>query len=369
MRGLMIVNACHRRRTSWHDLDALARRLGCDLSETVCPAEARGLALEAVREHAEFVMAVGGDGTANELCNVLAGTATALALFPVGTANDLATRFRTRAACWRPVYDVSDLRSRRIDLVRVNGWCFATVGGFGVPVDVIHRMDEVRRGRGALASFVRRAGSWGYLAALGTELRQMSRSHGEAEIVADGKRTSAVFSSVFVANQSTLGHLFCASPESRNDDGRCEVALLPPSRGTASACVAVGSMLLRALHHSGMIRLSATRLEISCDRPVVFFGDGEVRPPATRFRVEVVPGALKVLCPPTPAALAALPFRRPQFQPAASGALSESLATPISSTPPATFSSPAPPRLQSLHRLGRRAATSSGSACQPKVMP
>jgi diacylglycerol kinase (ATP) len=354
MRGLMIVNACHRCRTPRRDLEALARRLGCELSETACPAEARDLTLQAVREHAEFVMAVGGDGTANELCNVLAGTATALALFPVGTANDLATHFRTRAACWRPVCQLSDLRPRHMDLVRVNGWYFATVGGFGVPVAVLHRMAEVRRGRGALATFVRRVGAWGYLAALGTELRQMSRSHGEAEIVADGKRTSAVFSSVFVANQSTLGHLFCASPESRNDDGRCEVALLPPSRGLASACVTVGSMLLRSAHHSGMIRLCATRLEISCDRPVVFFGDGEVRPPATDFRVEVAPGALKVLCPPAPAA-----FRQPELGPMSSRVPSDRLATPVRSATPVAFSGPEPP-------IGSRR---TGSGAWPRTVP
>jgi diacylglycerol kinase (ATP) len=65
-----------------------------DLAETTGPGHATEIALQAVREHRQLVIACGGDGTLNEVVNGLAqssnGDRVPLALLPGGTANILA---------------------------------------------------------------------------------------------------------------------------------------------------------------------------------------------------------------------------------------------------------------------------------------
>src|SRR5690349_24968683 len=52
--------------------------------------DATRFAQEATRAGATAVIAVGGDGTVNEVVNGLVGTQTPLGVIPVGTANDFA---------------------------------------------------------------------------------------------------------------------------------------------------------------------------------------------------------------------------------------------------------------------------------------
>ncbi|MCH8977788.1 MAG: diacylglycerol kinase family lipid kinase [Armatimonadetes bacterium] len=61
---------------------------GIDVRQTQSPGDGIGLAREAVASGAKRVVAVGGDGTVNEVANGLFGTDTALAVVPAGTGND-----------------------------------------------------------------------------------------------------------------------------------------------------------------------------------------------------------------------------------------------------------------------------------------
>jgi YegS/Rv2252/BmrU family lipid kinase len=65
------------------------QQFGCTVErvETCAKGDAIGLARRAAAEGFDVAVAVGGDGTINEVCNGLVGTKTALAVLPAGTAN------------------------------------------------------------------------------------------------------------------------------------------------------------------------------------------------------------------------------------------------------------------------------------------
>src|SRR5215831_14273253 len=58
--------------------------------ETHAPGSAKSLALAAVRQAYDAVLACGGDGTVHEVLQSLVGTGVALGVLPLGTANALA---------------------------------------------------------------------------------------------------------------------------------------------------------------------------------------------------------------------------------------------------------------------------------------
>ncbi len=96
-RILVVANPAaglsRRARAADRALAALRRaepRSEVDLARTTGPGDARRLAAAAAAEGFDVVAAVGGDGTAHEVGNGLAGTATALGVVPAGTMNLLA---------------------------------------------------------------------------------------------------------------------------------------------------------------------------------------------------------------------------------------------------------------------------------------
>jgi diacylglycerol kinase family enzyme len=126
-------------------LYALQARYDVDAVDTQMPRHATELAREAAHEGYDVVVALGGDGTVNELANGLAGSSTPLTCLPGGATNVLckmlgipgdivgATAHLLRLAdAWRP---------QRIDLARVNGHHFTFSGGMGLDASVVKRVD------------------------------------------------------------------------------------------------------------------------------------------------------------------------------------------------------------------------------------
>jgi diacylglycerol kinase family enzyme len=78
------------------DALAILRAAGVEAHsmETSAPGSAGTLAVEAVQQGCDTILACGGDGTANEILQHLVGTPTALGVVPLGTANALAANLQ-----------------------------------------------------------------------------------------------------------------------------------------------------------------------------------------------------------------------------------------------------------------------------------
>ncbi|MET0147479.1 MAG: diacylglycerol kinase family protein [Ilumatobacteraceae bacterium] len=133
-------------------LAALAAR-GIDASWTTVPKakKARKAATRAVEQGVDVVVACGGDGTVRAASEALVGTAVALAVVPVGTANLFAGALAlpTRAA---DVIDlVADGARRRIDTGVCNDMVFNVMAGTGFDAAMIADADDHKQRFGLLA--------------------------------------------------------------------------------------------------------------------------------------------------------------------------------------------------------------------------
>src|SRR3989441_1418807 len=138
---------------------ALRGRYDVRAVETESPNHATSLTREAIDDAYDLVVAFGGDGTANEVANGLAGTGIPLTLLPGGCTN-VACRMlgipTDVVDATEHLLQLADQpRTRAIDLGRVNERYFLFSSGAGLDADAARWVDERLpvKARGGVLSF------------------------------------------------------------------------------------------------------------------------------------------------------------------------------------------------------------------------
>lgn len=281
--------------------DAAAAGLDASLVLTAGPGDATTRARELAADH-EAVIAVGGDGTAQEVINGLVDTDAAFGLVPVGTGNDLAAALGipTGVELGRLA---AELRApaRHIDLARAT-WTEAGethsrvyANSLGAGFDAL---------AASLAGRYKRFGATaGYLVAIGHALKTWTPDAAEVEVFVargDGTSESVLHGPFFlceIANGRSVAGGIRLTPEAELDDGLLDVCCAGPL--SMRRVVRVLPKALAGRHtrepEVSMRRGPAARIHaLRGSFPI--HADGEaLATAATHLAVEVLPGALRVL--------------------------------------------------------------------------
>lgn len=268
------------------------------LTFTTGPGHAGFLAREAQRAGFSQVVVAGGDGTLNEVVNVLAGTPTALGIIPTGGANDFANHLGIPGNPGRALEVALKGRERLVDLVRVQDRYFATVGGLGFGTTVALLVNGFKdRSRWWRAGY-RLLGAHVYSVAVLRELLRQDNPPLNLQLSVNGANRQLELWCLFVANQPRVGKFFLIHPGAVSDDAWLDLCLIPDGRGALwklhTAWLATKGRHL-ALPEVEVQRVKRFRVE--SDRPLSFFGDGELLVQGTALEIEVAPRALRVMVP------------------------------------------------------------------------
>lgn len=294
-----IINGISRRRVQNSIREKLTRRLSghrLTIQTTAHAGHATELTRRAVIDGAEVVVAVGGDGTVNEVLNGIIGTETKLAVIPAGSANDLASYFGLSSDPDRACDTILTGHVTTIDTVRVNDWHYATTGGLGLPSEIIERVN-VLRSRSRLGRWLANLGrSHTYVWALANALGQR-KQYGHVSVEIGGVRLEADPLSLTLSNLPRLGRHFCPAPEARPDNSRLDLCLIE-NRGRLQALL-ISIKVVRGRHQARpeVRQIKIVQATITSTQPLQFFGDGELRPAAKRFDIELQPRSLPLLTP------------------------------------------------------------------------
>lgn len=286
--------------------ERLAARPDVDLAVTRRRGDAERLAADAVGEGRGRVIAVGGDGTIQEVVNGLLARngGAGIGIVPLGSGNDLARSLglpRDPAAAWSVAIGSAE---RRIDVAAAEAagrrrW-FTSAGGIGFDAQVAAAM-------ASRAGWQR--GQAGYLLTTLAELRRFSNRR--VEISVDGHRTTRSVLLVAIANGEYYGGGMRIAPGAAVDDGRLDVCIV----GDVSRLTALRQLanLYRGTHvdHPQVDMAGGRAIEIAGDAETLVHLDGEPfgRLPLT---VRLHQGALLVAAP---AARPAPGFGRPATTP------------------------------------------------------
>jgi diacylglycerol kinase family enzyme len=158
VRILLVVNSFASSVTARNTVlirQALRRHHDVDLVETNRRGHATRFAQNAALQGLDVVVALGGDGTLNEVANGLAGTGTAVAVLPGGSTNVFARTLGMPndpvAAAQVLVRALDEKSVRRVGLGLVNGryFCFHTGIGFDAAVvRAVERRASIKRWAG-----------------------------------------------------------------------------------------------------------------------------------------------------------------------------------------------------------------------------
>jgi YegS/Rv2252/BmrU family lipid kinase len=286
-----VAVVAHRNKTLGGGLDelrALLRDVGIDpLWYEVSKSRKAPKKVRKARRHgADLVFVWGGDGMVQRCADALAGTSTALAVLPAGTANLFATNLGIPADLTEAVRTGLYGQRRKLDLGKVNGEHFAVMAGVGFDGQMIRDAD---------GSLKRRAGRLAYV---WTGLRHVQDGAVPARIRVDGHTWfDGRASCVLLGNVSQISGGIKAFEHARPDDGWLDVGVAT-AEGAWQWARTLGRMAVHGAEHSPLVQITRARtLDVKLGAPMRYELDGGARERTDRLKARVVAEALTVCVP------------------------------------------------------------------------
>jgi diacylglycerol kinase (ATP) len=252
---------------------------------TSAPGHADSLAREAVRQGADLVLVLGGDGTINEVVQGLIDSNVPLGVLPGGTANVLAMELGLGSRLEAAAKRLAAFEPRPVALGRITGSFgsryFLLMAGAGLDANIVYEVSAgLKNAVGKLAYWV--AG-----------FAHFFKHVEQLDVRIDGHIHQCGFALISrVRNYG--GDLEIASGASLHDD-HFEVVLFEGSNPLRYAWYMLNVAARRVQRIRGVHVLRTRQVDILTQAPVQI--DGEYLGRQT-VSIEIIPGALQLLLPP-----------------------------------------------------------------------
>ena len=256
----------------------------CRIEFTQSRGHATELAQWAVEQKMDFVFAVGGDGTVNEVAQGLVGSKTAMGILPKGSGNGLARHLQIPMDFKRSLNIISHHGVEMIDTVLINGKLSVNVSGIGFDGHVA-------------AMFANKAkrGLVGYTKLVLNEFRRFKPF--EASVTMNGKTFDVKSFIIAIANSSQFGNNAKVAPQASVCDQLIDVSFIRKIP-LAQAAGFAGKMFTGKLDRSRYVEIHKShKISIQLNEPVAFHIDGEAWEATNTFEAVINPASLKVLLP------------------------------------------------------------------------
>lgn len=244
----------------------------------------RELARRALDDGIELVVAVGGDGTMNEIASVLSGTPATFGLIPCGSGNGLGRQLGIHGSVSRALEILDSGRTVLIDSGTADGHPFFCVAGLGFEAELAARFNRLSE-RGFLRYLSTGATLW-------REYRPI-----ECSIIKGNHRDTVTAFTVAVANAAQYGNNAFIAPGAELDDGLLNLTLLPPV-GLIGALPLLRRMFAGTLGGHPRVRLhAAAQFEVERPAAGLLHTDGETHQAGATVIFEVRPASLRIKVP------------------------------------------------------------------------
>lgn len=269
------------------------RNVNYEIQKTTKASEATSIAVESAKRF-DVVVAVGGDGTANEVANGIIGSGATMGVIPTGSGNDFAKLLGMDDKPEISVGQVLSGKSEKIDSGTIDlvdqsnsrtTRKFVNSIGVGFDAVVAYESQRIKRLKGIPL----------YLLSVLKSLKNYSPHRFEMSF--DGKaEASDSYYLVCVGNGNREGGGFYVTPGAHPGDGRFEVCTV--RNVSLLRALKILPTVLKGAHgkFSEVRFLNSTNVKIGSSKPFVVHCDGEILGVEnSQVEMQINPGSLEVI--------------------------------------------------------------------------
>jgi diacylglycerol kinase (ATP) len=237
----------------------------------------------AVQKNYQSVVAVGGDGTINDIASQLVGTQTALGIIPMGSGNGLSRELKIPFELEKAFELILKNRIKEVDSGLVNDIPFFNIAGIGFDAHIAGLFEQAQS-----------RGLMGYLKLI---LRSYGSYVPEKYTIQIGTKTFKQSAFVLaVCNGRQFGNNAWIGPNAKLDDGQLDITLIKTARWFELPGI-VWWMFLQKIDRSSQVdTFRNTEIRIIREKEGLVNIDGEPIQMPQILNFTLVSKSLKVIC-------------------------------------------------------------------------
>lgn len=257
-------------------------RFNFSIEETKYVSHACELTKTAVHLGVDIVVAVGGDGTVNEVARSLVGSTSALGILPCGSGNGLARHLGIPLNISGAIEYINKSQVAAVDYGKINEQPFFCTCGVGFDALVSNSFANGRH-RGPL----------GYMHNMLVDWLQYKPEVFEIETETHNEKFQAFL--IACGNASQYGNNAYIAPRASMRDGLLSVTILEPF-SSFDVPLVLGDIFGNKINNNSHVKTLESRwIKIKRNTPGVVHYDGEPTQMGAELYIEIVPSGLNVL--------------------------------------------------------------------------
>lgn len=289
---IFIVNPISGTNNKQNILDYINQNIDTDkfnfkIIKTEYAGHAYDIAKKAVEENVDYVIAIGGDGTVNEIGSALVHSETALGIIPCGSGNGLARHLHIPMNYQKALDVINKTNVRKIDYGKIAGHPFFCTCGVGFDAFVSLKFANSKR-RG-LVSYLEN-----------TLVESLHYKPETYEI--ENSEGTIKYKAFLIAcgNAAQYGNNAYIAPQASLSDGMMDITILEPFTVLDAPALSI-QLFTRTIDMNSKIKtMKDKKITIKRASEGVFHFDGDPMMGPKDLVVEIIPSALKVISPVKP---------------------------------------------------------------------
>ena len=243
---------------------------------------AKELGKQAITDGYEGIIAVGGDGTVNEISSECIGENTVLGIIPAGSGNGFAYHFGMNKNIKESILQLNNATIKIVDSCTANSMPFVNVSGIGFDAHIANLFQNLQK-----------RGFWNYLKLIFKEINYKAK---EYTLNYDGKSRKIKAILISFENATHYVNNFRISPKSKLDDGLINFVIIQemPKRMIPQFLIKIANGKIENSKYVEIIQ--AKEMEILSDEKIIHL-DGEPKTINKSVLVKNNPKTLKILIP------------------------------------------------------------------------
>ncbi len=251
---------------------------------TEFPGHAIELSRNAAQNSVDIVVAVGGDGSVNEVTRGILGTDTVLGIIPFGSGNGLAHYLHIPFQVGRAIHVINNGKIQEIDTLSVNNKVCVSIAGVGFDALVAKKYEEIKS-----------RGFHTYFKIILQEYIKYKPKKYKLNI--DGKKMEVKALFISFANSNQFGYNAYIAPHAEIDDGLIDVCIIKKIP-LAQLIFLANLLFLKKIEKTKYIQIiQGKEIRLKRKKEKLVNIDGEYFKLSKKLHIEINHRSLKVIVP------------------------------------------------------------------------